>query len=228
VERKRRDQLVVVLALLSGATDAIAFLALGGAFTSVMTGNMVLLGLGAGQRDGELVLHAAAAFVCFAVGVVAGTRVAGTPQAGDPVWPVAVMRALAIELVLLVLFAIGWQLVGGTPDAEAEQLVLLGLSAVALGLQSGTILRFGVPGLSSTYLTGTLTTAVARVASGRPVSDVAINLQLLAAVIVGAVASGLLISYAPRWAVALQLALLLVVLVGGRSLARAGGAAASG
>jgi len=39
-----RDVGVFLLATMSGATDAIGFIALGGAFTSVMTGNMVLFG----------------------------------------------------------------------------------------------------------------------------------------------------------------------------------------
>lgn len=147
---RRRELLVTLLAVLSGATDAIGFLALGGAFTSVMTGNMVLLGLAAGTRDGDLALHAAAALVSFAAGVALGVRIAGAPRPGDGLWPRAVTRALTVELVLFAAFAVGWQLAGGRPTAEATQVILLALTAVALGLQSGAILRFGVPGLSTT------------------------------------------------------------------------------
>jgi Protein of unknown function (DUF1275) len=39
------------LAPRSGATDAICFLALGSAFTSVVTGNLVLLGIGSSARN---------------------------------------------------------------------------------------------------------------------------------------------------------------------------------
>jgi len=46
--RRRRHSLVVVLTFDTGCADATGFLALGGAFSSVMTGNMVLLGLSAG------------------------------------------------------------------------------------------------------------------------------------------------------------------------------------
>jgi uncharacterized membrane protein YoaK (UPF0700 family) len=219
---RRRELLVVALAVLSGATDAIGFLALGGAFTSVMTGNMVLLGIGIGQHDGSLVLHAAAALVAFAAGVAIGTRIVGQAREGDPVWPPAVTRALTVELALFVLFAIGWEAAGGAPEAELTQLLLLATTAVALGIQSGTILRFGVPGLSSTYLTGTLTSAVARLAGGRPVRDVVGNLKLLAGVIAGAAAGGLLQQEAPRFAPLLQLALLVAVLVGAWNLVSTG------
>ena len=43
-----------MLTFLTGCADAIGFLALGGAFASVMTGNMVLLGLSAGRGDADL------------------------------------------------------------------------------------------------------------------------------------------------------------------------------
>ena len=42
-----RQVILVLLSLNSGATDAVGFVALGGAFTSVMTGNMILLGISA-------------------------------------------------------------------------------------------------------------------------------------------------------------------------------------
>jgi len=42
VLRRRRHALVVVLTFVTGSADATGFLALGGAFSSVMTGNMVL------------------------------------------------------------------------------------------------------------------------------------------------------------------------------------------
>ena len=42
----RRDRLTAVLTFGTGAMDTMAFLGLGGVFTSVMTGNMVLVGVG--------------------------------------------------------------------------------------------------------------------------------------------------------------------------------------
>lgn len=58
---RRLGALVTFLAMTAGATDAISFLGLGGVFSSVMTANMVLLGLSAGTHNGPLALHAAAA-----------------------------------------------------------------------------------------------------------------------------------------------------------------------
>ena len=72
---RRLDALVAILAMTAGATDAISFLGLGGVFSSVMTANMVLLGLSAGKQNGPLALHADAALTGYIVGAVAASRV---------------------------------------------------------------------------------------------------------------------------------------------------------
>ena len=200
----RRHALVVVLAVVSGATDAVGFLGLGGAFTSVMTGNMVLLGLGAGTGDWTLAARAALAIAAFVGGCVAGVRLAGTAQPGDPVWPPAVTRALRLELVLFALFAIGWEASGGHPGSTF-QLPLLAINAVALGVQSSKTQRFGVAGLSTTYLTGTLTGVMIRFASGGGLRRSVGSLQILAGLITGALAGGALTKWAPAAAPLVQL-----------------------
>jgi uncharacterized membrane protein YoaK (UPF0700 family) len=196
---ERRHAMVVVLAVVSGAIDAIGFVGLGGAFTSVMTGNMVLLGLGAGTGNGTLVAHAALAIAAFVLGCVVGARVAGTHQPGDGVWPPAVTRALIVELGVLLLFAIGWEATGGHPS-ESMKLLLLAVNAVVLGMQSSTTQRFGVSGLSTTYLTGTLTGVAIRLASGGGLREAAGSTQILVALIAGAVAGGALTLHAPIFA----------------------------
>jgi uncharacterized membrane protein YoaK (UPF0700 family) len=156
---RRRDLLVVVLAFVSGYTDGVGFLALGGAFTSVMTGNMVLLGLSAGQADWEGVGRALGAILAFIAGAALGTQLAGVAAKQDPIWPRPVNRALAVELAILAAAAVGWFVTVGEPGAVVQFVLLLALAA-ALGVQSSTVQRFGVSGLSTTYLTGTLTSAV--------------------------------------------------------------------
>lgn len=208
-----RHALVVVLTLNAGATDAIGFLALGGAFTSVMTGNLVLLGISLAEGDGELAGHTAVAIVCFIAGCVLGARVAGTPVAGQPVWPRAVTKALAIELVLFGGYAVGWWATGSHPQG-AVQLVLLAVNAVALGMQSSSVQRFGVSGLSTTYMTGTLTTLVIRLTSGHRVRDVSDSLLTLSGLVAGAVAAALLAEHARPFVPMIQLVCLAVVLAG--------------
>lgn len=203
--------MAVVLAVNSGATDAIGFLALGGAFTSVMTGNMVLLGVAFAGADGALALHTGAAIVCFILGCSLGTRIAGTPRTDDPVWPPAVTRALAVEGVVLTGYAVGWWSSGAHPSGLL-QLSLLVLNALALGIQSSTVQRFGVAGLSTTYLTGTLTTVIARLTSGHRLRDVTQSVLTLLGLIAGAALGGLLAVRAPVWAPLVQLGSLGIVL----------------
>jgi len=140
-----RDAAALTLAVTSGATDAISFLALGGAFTSVMTGNLVLLGVSLGHTDSGLARQIGAAVVGYVAGCALGARITGTPVDGEPVWPPAVTRGLAVEAGLFVMYAAGWWAVGGRPGGAAE-VGLLGLSALALGIQSASVRRFGVTG----------------------------------------------------------------------------------
>ncbi len=176
---RTRQVLVVALAALSGATDAIGLLALGGAFTSVMTGNLVLLGTASTTADGALALSSGTAVLAFCVGVALGTLLAGTPQRGDGVWPTRVTAALTVEGALLAGYATGWWATGADRGATAE-LLLLATTAVALGVQSSTVQRFGVSGLSTTFLTGTLTGIVSRLATRRPLREVLPSTQVVA------------------------------------------------
>ena len=185
---RRRDLLVVVLALVSGYTDGVGFLALGGAFTSVMTGNMVLLGLAAGQGQLEGVSRPLGAIVAFIAGCALGTYVAGVTTDGDPVWPAPVNRALALETAILAAASVGWFATGGSPGTVV-QFVLLLSAAVALGVQSTTVQRFGVSGLSTTYLTGTLTTAVMHVVSQRTARGSGRHWKIIGGLVAGAAAA---------------------------------------
>lgn len=217
--RTLRDLLVVVLAVTSGATDAIGFLALGSAFTSVMTGNLVLTGIAVADTDLTALALTLTAIGSFVLGAAVGARTAGTAAPGDPVWPRAVTVALGAELALVTAFAAGWWAWGSEPP-EIAYLPLLGLNAAALGLQSSAIQRFGVSGLSTTYLTGTLTAVVIRLVSGRPLREVAHSLWILLGLVAGAATATVLVTTTPVAVPVLQLGTLGLVLVVARRSAR--------
>lgn len=204
---RRRDGAVVLLAALSGATDAVGLLALGGSFTSVMTGNMVFLGVAVGTRQAAALGFTLAAIGGYVVGVLVGARVAGEPHRGDGIWPRQVTRGLLLELACFAVFAAAWWGEGGHPP-RALFTALLALNAAALGIQSGVIIRFGVNGLSTTYMTGTLTTLLVRLAGRHPLASVGRSGALLAGLICGAAAGGLAYTQARSLVPALQLALL--------------------
>lgn len=208
----RRHLLVLLLAVHSGATDAIGFLALGGAFTSVMTGNLVLAGVGLATGDHDLLLLTTSAVVCFALGCAAGVVLAGSPATGDVIWPRPVTIALTVQLVITLGYACAWWLLDAHPG-EAAGLLLLLANAIGLGIQSSAVQRFGVSGLSTTYLTGTLTTMVVALVGQRRLEGAGSRLRILAALVVGAATGALLVSHVPMAAPVLQLACLVSVVV---------------
>jgi uncharacterized membrane protein YoaK (UPF0700 family) len=207
---RHRDQLVAVLTLAAGATDALAFLGLGGVFTSVMTANLVLLGLSAGHLDATLTEHAAVALAGFVTGALSGGRLAAPADEPGPAWPRRVTAVLAIETVLLAVVTAGWEAAPARPSGAA-QLALVAAAALAMGLQSAAVRGLGVGGLSSTYLTGTLTTMLGELAAGGGPRSARRRLPLLAMLIIGAALSGILVVRLPRLAPLLPLAALIGV-----------------
>jgi uncharacterized membrane protein YoaK (UPF0700 family) len=146
-----RDGFLVVLAGCGGALDALSYLRLH-AFTANMTGNTVLLGLGIGGRHLSDITHSAVAIAAFAVGAYLGTALGGEAKDDDP-WPARVGRPFALEVVLVVAFALCWTAV---PALAHDAVVLLALGACAMGVQSGITHDIHLGGASTTYMTGTI------------------------------------------------------------------------
>ena len=74
--------IAIALTFCSGANDVASFTRLGGVFTSVMTGNIVLWGLSAAERSVSLFSHTAVSIAGYITGVACGTWVAHGKQAG--------------------------------------------------------------------------------------------------------------------------------------------------
>ncbi len=203
----------MVLTFVTGSADAMGFLALGGAFSSVMTGNMVLFGLSAGRADAELAVTSGCAILGFVSGVLVGARIAGVARSGDPVWPRQVTWALLVELVVFGGYVVAWELTSGD-RSSAAQLALLVVSATALGIQSSAIQRFGVSGLSSTYLTGTLTSLIGDVAARSGWPALRPRAQVLLALMTGAGVGAVVTAWQPRLAPGLLLLPLAAVIAG--------------
>jgi uncharacterized membrane protein YoaK (UPF0700 family) len=200
---RTRNYAAMALAATSGATDAIGFLSLGHVFTSAMTGNLVLLGISLGHRNGERAGRVLASLACFMVGAALGARIARSRKADDPVWPPAITNALAIEAVIFVVYAACWWSVGARPDIVGKA-VLLGLGAVALGIQSSAMQRFGV-GLNTTFLSGSLTTLVGQLATGHRFRETRHHLLLLLGLVCGGTVAALLVIHSPGFAPLVQL-----------------------
>jgi uncharacterized membrane protein YoaK (UPF0700 family) len=188
--------LAAALAFASGAMDVTAFIKLGQVFCSVMTGNLVLLGLAAARVSADLAAHTAVAFAGYIAGVALGSRIGERPHREDVVWPAPVTATLAVELLAFAGFAVGWELTGSHP-AGAWQLGLLAVASLAMGLQSAAM-RIVSMAPSTTYLTGTLTSAVASVVTRkRPNQRNRLNVAVLVAAAAGASAGGAMTAALP-------------------------------
>jgi uncharacterized membrane protein YoaK (UPF0700 family) len=164
-----RSQTVIVrnfvLAFTSGFIDALSFLGLG-VFASVQTANTVLLGLSIGSENILQALVSLVAITCYIGGVAIGARIVDPTPVPQKIWPRAVTKAFAIEVLVLLLLAIGGFFAGSKPSGPLLY-VLIALATIAMGIQSAAVRALGVSDISITYITGTYTSLVSSLASQR-------------------------------------------------------------
>jgi uncharacterized membrane protein YoaK (UPF0700 family) len=168
--------------------------------------------------DAQLAISASSAIGAYIVGVLIGSRVAGVPDASDPVWPRQVTWALSVELIAMLGFLIYWEVLLEDGFDDRAQLLMLMVLAGALGIQGSAVQRFGVPGLSSTYLTGTLTILIAGVSARRPWPSLLPGAKLLVALIVGSGVGAAVAVHIPRLAPIVLVVPLAAVMIGGLAL----------
>lgn len=216
-----RNAAAMFLTAASGATDAIGYLALGSVFTSAMTGNVALLGIALAHHNGERIGRVLVSLIGYMAGAALGARIARTPEPGDPVWPPAITRALALEAVFFVAYAATWWTVGTASDVYGKA-VLLGLGAIALGIQSSAMQRFGSGlGLNTTFVTGALIKLVGQLATGHRFRDNRHHLLVLVGLVLGCFLGAVLVLHAPTYAPVVPLVALAVAFVAAGWLARA-------
>jgi uncharacterized membrane protein YoaK (UPF0700 family) len=175
-----------------------------------MTGNLALLGIALAHRDGERVGRVLVSLVCYMVGAAIGARIARTAEPGDPVWPSAITRALAIEAVFFVAYAATWWTVGARSSIFGKA-ALLGLGAIALGIQSSAMQRFdGGLGLNTTFVSGALLKLVGQLAIGHRFCDIRHHLVVLVGLVCVCFLGALLVLHAPMSAPAVPLVALAV------------------
>lgn len=170
--------MLLVLTCAAGLVDAISYLEMGHVFTAMMTGNTVLLALAIGQGELMAALRSTLALVAFSVGAAGGAMMLRRGRARGE-WPAIVTATLAIEAMILGVFGAMWHVKGAAarPD-DAVIVVLIALSGLAMGIQAAAVRHLGVPGVASTYITGTLTSLMAELVTGSATR----HLRLLASV----------------------------------------------
>jgi uncharacterized membrane protein YoaK (UPF0700 family) len=206
---RARDTLLVALTFSSGAVDAISFIALGKVFTAFMTGNFVFLGLRAAGAPGPEVLTVVISIAAFALGVFAATRIVGSSSGYRP-WPREVTVALGVVVFAQAAFAAGWIAVAGDPSTGMTDL-LVGISALAMGVQSGAVLSLAVKGVFTTAATATLMYLMSELAAASSVVERARHAGVLVALLAGATAGGVLLEHARTFAPLLPLVVTILV-----------------
>jgi uncharacterized membrane protein YoaK (UPF0700 family) len=158
--------MLAALAFAAGYMDAASYLGLGRVFTANMTGNTVLLGIAIAGLHTARVVGSLVALVGFCAGVVAGAAVISTGKA-QLAEAARAWRALACETVVVLLMISVW-LVAERPTGsmtETTRSVLIAMSAVGMGMQTEAARCMSVGGVSTTYITGTLSDISAAVAA---------------------------------------------------------------
>jgi uncharacterized membrane protein YoaK (UPF0700 family) len=185
---------LVALTATTGSLDVTAFLRLGGVFASVMTSNLVFVGVAVVKTEAAFGARCAVAILSFVVGVSLGSAVAPPSGRENRLGTRPLSLLLTGELVVLVAYTTWWIVVDARPVGWTR-VVLLGAIALAMGGQSAAARQLGNPNVGTTYLTGTVTSLAASLA-GRRRPD-AESVVVLVALIAGAAAGVALLDAAP-------------------------------
>ncbi|MFH9726531.1 YoaK family protein [Streptomyces sp. NPDC017254] len=207
--------LMLALTVVTGLVDAVSYLGLGQVFVANMTGNVVLLGFALGGAAGLSAPATAVSTAAFLVGAAAGGRF-GTRFAGHRGRLLA--SAMTVQAALLTASLVTAVVADGRVAAPGRYtlIVLLGL---AMGLQNAVARRLGVPDLTTTVLTQTLTGL-----ASDPAPDGGAGLRRgrrilsVLAILLGALAGALLLRVGLPLVLGVALALLVVAVVATRRL----------
>lgn len=147
------DLMLVLLSCVAGSVDVMSYYRLGHVFTANMTGNTILLGLSIGQGKLASSLHSLAALAGFFAGSLVGALIIFNTK---KTWTVFISLSTLVETLIILVLALIWFEHPVITD-ETVLYVSIILSAIAMGIQSVTIRHLDIPGVVTTYLTGTIT-----------------------------------------------------------------------
>jgi uncharacterized membrane protein YoaK (UPF0700 family) len=140
----------------TGLVDAVSFLSLGRVFTANMTGNIVLLGFATARVPGLSITLSLTALASFLIGAMLGGRIMAQASVESHMRFAA--QAFLLEVVVLIaasLCGIGYK--GDAIERSVQRLALIALTALAMGTRNAAVRKLGIPDLTTTVLTLTLT-----------------------------------------------------------------------
>ena len=208
--------LLILLTVVTGLVDAVSYLKLGHVFVANMTGNVVLLGLAIGGVSEFSVAVSLVAIGSFLLGALAAGRLASsTGQHRGQFLALSTYAQVSAVGAAFVVSLASFDASGGIPTY-----VLVVLLAFAMGLQNATARRLGVPDLTTTVLTQTVTgiAADSHFAGGAN-PNIGRRLVAIAAMFIGASLGAVLIFHVSvSAALAVAVALLLINAMAGYRL----------
>src|SRR5687768_15151122 len=160
---RQQSKLAISLSWIGGYTNVVAFMSCH-TMVSHVTGSTTWFGQAVAGRHWGTALFMAFILVTFWLGaVVSALMTEGARRRG---WRSKYILPLAVEAVLLGLFAIGleffmagvtWSGAGQVGGHSMMGLVLIGMGSMAMGLQNATITRVSGNVVRTTHLTGVIT-----------------------------------------------------------------------
>jgi len=145
--------ILLLLTFGTGLIDAISILGLGRVFVANMTGNVVFIGFALAGAPGYSLWGSLVALAGFLVGASVGGIVISRFGAHRG----RMLRNALIVQLALFLAALVISLTVAARLPVADQLVIVALGALALGIQNAVVRRLAVPDMTTTVLTMTLT-----------------------------------------------------------------------
>src|SRR3954452_16463568 len=202
--------LLLMLTVVTGLVDAFSYLELHHVLVANMTGNVVFLAFALGGVSGFVWWASLLAIAMFMVGALIGGRVTSRygSHRGKHLYVAALIEftLVAASLAVVVVVAAG-------PHTGVAPSLLIVLLGIALGLQNATARSLGVPDLTTTVLTLTITGIAADShAAGGSSSRIGCRLVSVCSMFLGGLLGAVFVQADLDWlVVALAAALLLVI-----------------
>jgi uncharacterized membrane protein YoaK (UPF0700 family) len=142
---------VYLLTAVCGLIDAASFLALGGVFAEIMTGNIMFLAFQIGQGGGwDVVPRFLVPLAAFSIGAVGCGFLLMNPRFGERRRHAFVVVAVLVAIATLL--ALVWM-----PAPEgSEAMIIVAILAFAMGMQNAAVLYHAVPDVATNVMTLTL------------------------------------------------------------------------
>lgn len=184
--------MLLALTVVTGLVDAFSYLALGRVFVANMTGNVVFMAFSLAGAGGFSVTASVLALAAFWLGALAGGRI-GHAMPGHRAR--LLLAGTALQAVLVAAASVTGALVD-LPAAGTARGALIVLLGLAMGGQNAVVRQLGVPDLTTTVLTMTIT---GMAADSRPAGGASgrsgVRLLSALAMFLGALAGAALIGH---------------------------------